>query len=734
MTRPPAALKSRFLRETSHLLMLWAFAVAQPLFAMLSAQTGFLTAGQFAPADIVVLTLALSLGLPLLPVAVKELAGLFSPRLREMLHTLWMALLLALVVMPLLNRLGLPLPWLTVVLAILAGAGLTWLYRRQAKVQELASFLSLTVILFPLLFLLTGPVSALLSARPETYGNPKVTPAMASKTYPPVVMVIWDELPLTSLLDERGELDSVRFPHFAELASGATWYSNLETVGGSTLWAVPSILCGQMPHHGEQASDSELRTNLFTLLSETHAMRNVVEKHTRMCPPGLCKVKKPKPFKKLMKTLPDLAAVYLHTIAPAAWLEALPDVSNNWGDFSWGKAKAKRPSRTAAKPLSPEAEKRLAAERAEARQQLNEAMAVANHKRNMFRHFVKKMTPSDSRGRPTLNFIHLVFPHVPYNYLPSGKYYSIAAYKYFATWQNERAIFYDYQRHMMQLGAVDALMGDLIARLKKDGMYDRALIVVTADHGASWAGVGTERRKLGPDNYTNVMPVPLIIKLPGQRQPRVETRRMRTVDILPTMAEALHLPLPGPVDGHSALSAEVTEPADIRIIDNVGERWMTFPWVTTAQKQANVARKIRWFGAGDMQKIYTTAPFFNALLGRPLSALRVAAAPADAWTVALESPENYTAVDLSGDFIPAQIEGWLSVRRKGQAFPQELAVAVNDVVWATYPYFRPDGDRLRFEAMAPESAFKAGKNSIRVFAIDGRTPPYTLTEIPFAAP
>src|SRR4051812_27316224 len=41
---------------------------------------------------------------------------------------------------------------------------------------------------------------------------------------PPVVMIVFDEFPTTSLLDAHGRIDAVRYPNFARLARDANWF------------------------------------------------------------------------------------------------------------------------------------------------------------------------------------------------------------------------------------------------------------------------------------------------------------------------------------------------------------------------------------------------------------------------------------------------------------------------------------------------------------------------------
>ena len=50
------------------------------------------------------------------------------------------------------------------------------------------------------------------------------------------------------------------------------------------------------------------------------------------------------------------------------------------------------------------------------------------------------------------------------------------------------------QRFLLQLGFTDRLLGRLFARLKQQGMFDKTLIAITADHGLDWhVGVPTRR-------------------------------------------------------------------------------------------------------------------------------------------------------------------------------------------------------------------------------------------------
>ena len=59
---------------------------------------------------------------------------------------------------------------------------------------------------------------------------------------PNVVMVVFDQLPTTSLLDENRQIDRDLYPNFARLAATSTWHRNAATVYQTTHLAIPSLL------------------------------------------------------------------------------------------------------------------------------------------------------------------------------------------------------------------------------------------------------------------------------------------------------------------------------------------------------------------------------------------------------------------------------------------------------------------------------------------------------------
>jgi arylsulfatase A-like enzyme len=98
---------------------------------------------------------------------------------------------------------------------------------------------------------------------------------------------------------------------------------------------------------------------------------------------------------------------------------------------------------------------------------------------------------------------------------------------------------------------IDAKLGALFARLKRLGLYDNSIIVVTSDHGQSFGEKGLVGH--GTSVYQEQVHVPLIIKYPGASHAEVEDTLASHVDLLPTILESLGYGT-GSLPGHSLLA------------------------------------------------------------------------------------------------------------------------------------------------------------------------------------
>ncbi len=86
----------------------------------------------------------------------------------------------------------------------------------------------------------------------------------------------------------------------------------------------------------------------------------------------------------------------------------------------------------------------------------------------------------------------------------------------------------------------EMLLKPLVAQLKKLGIYDNTLLIVTSDHGEEFAEHGGWLH--GQTLYDEAIRVPLLIKFPRSEHPgRRVSARVRLIDILPTVLDVLDI-------------------------------------------------------------------------------------------------------------------------------------------------------------------------------------------------
>ncbi len=109
-----------------------------------------------------------------------------------------------------------------------------------------------------------------------------------------------------------------------------------------------------------------------------------------------------------------------------------------------------------------------------------------------------------------------------------------------------------------EIAFVDTQVGRLFAYLEDMGVFQNAVVVVAGDHGEGLGEHG--ERTHGFFIYNSTLHVPLIIKVPGAKPTTVE-KGASLVDVMPTVLQALHLPIPPSVQGRSLLSDILEKPS-----------------------------------------------------------------------------------------------------------------------------------------------------------------------------
>jgi hypothetical protein len=175
--------------------VLWAFAVAQPLFNVLSDSPDFFVARGNGRADILILAFGLVLVPPLAGLALEWAVGLVSPAARRGLHLLLIAVLVATIVLGAVNETSLP-AGLLLVLAGAIGAAVAVAYALTRFVPSLLSVLAVAPVIFLALFLVVSPVSKLVLPQERA-----TAATVSTEATNPVVLLVLDELPTISLLN-----------------------------------------------------------------------------------------------------------------------------------------------------------------------------------------------------------------------------------------------------------------------------------------------------------------------------------------------------------------------------------------------------------------------------------------------------------------------------------------------------------------------------------------------------
>jgi hypothetical protein len=461
-----------------------------------------------------------------------------------------------------------------------------------------------------------------------------------------IVMLVFDELPLTSLMGPGGRIDAERYPAFARLARRANWYRGATAVHDSTALAVPAMLDGRYPRAGVRSDAYSHPANLFTLLAPSYEV-NASEEATSLCPTSLCE----------------------------------PLGGTTLGHLSRGKV-------------------------------------------GRFRRFVSSVR---RRPRPTLWFKHVLLPHVPWQFYPSGRRYRRHAPEPIPGLNGHTGfgvpwlVKVSYQRHLLQLGLADRLLGELLARLRRLGLYDDSLVVVVADHGIGFR-LATERRAVTPENVEDLAPVPLLVKLPGERRGRVVDRHVETVDVLPTILQLVGIPAPARMDGRSLLRPDAAQARRVTVFHRVGKRLNTvggnYSFSADALERrwhAAVRRKLALFGSGggrEPMALYRIGPR-PELLGRRVASVPRVRGPA---TALIHQAADLADVDPSSRFVPGEITGEIPNGRPGGG--RAIALVVNGTIAATGWTFSLQGSMVEnFEMIVPERTFRRGANEARVFEI-----------------
>ena len=760
--RPPAWWRQA-LRSFAELLALSGLAVTQPLLDVFGQAPDFFVYREADRFDLIAFAVLVALVPAAVLWTVEQLIGLAGASARRVAHLVFVGGLFVLFGLQSLKSADVASGPMLVALASVGGVVAVLAYWRWAGVRTWLAYLAISPFLFVGLFLTTSQASDLLES--QEVAAAEVAPIADP---PSVVVLQFDEWPLSTLVNRNGQIDRRLYPNLAELAGDGVWYRNATTAATFTTYAVPAILTGRQPEGERSAIASEYPESLFTLLGGQFDL-DVIESVTHLCPTNLCDgelldggaVAAPEaPASEpasassgLGQLLTDARQTYQAMVSPdpdatapaATFQEALaadaavPPTTTSGLDPEAAAEAARTTTTTTAPPGPPETlpgggtvpPGGFAAPPMFSLQSVDDTIAGIEEGED-----------------PTLHFMHLLLPHTPYKFLPGGRQYSQDSGGLSAPLpqapsgrpDQPAAVDFEHQRLLLQASYADRVVGQVMDRLRETGLYDDAIVVVVADHGIGLQPGGAIRAPVGDElasaDYADLLYVPLIIKAPDLDTPgTVSDANVMTIDILPTVAAALGIDMPWTVDGIDLATETRPDPAKethVVFLGGEGDDGLrlgeALSFDGTAVQAEMLARNIDSLLRADNPAF---RPYDIDDAGEIVGSLldQVAVVGATGATVTLAEPESFDGVDLSSGFVPTHFVA--DVAAEGTE-PLTVAVVVNGRVAAVSPTW-PSGDNPHhLEAMLVPDVFHDGTNTVDLYLVGGTEGARTLAPIPRA--
>lgn len=661
-------------------------AITQPVLDLFGRNPTFFVAGGYGRRQIVAFALVVAFVPAALAFVVSAVPGLVDRRVGAWMHGAAVAALAGLFGLVVCRSAGVDglVPALAVAAAVgVAVAAAEW---RLRWARQFLAYLAVGNVVFVVLFLLTSPSADLLTGVSHAdAGSVRIPPLDG-----PVVVVVLDEFPLTSLLRADGSINHVRYPNLAELSGETTWFRNAASESAQTHESVPTILTGRFD--GKLPILQDHPRNLFTLFGSRYPV-NRYELVTDLCPAEACD--RP-PAQPLRQALSDAWVLYQHRVLPSALRDGRPAIDHSWGNFGDGLVGDNAPVPESPFPTTPTGEPDVLA-RMRPIWATGEAGAQGQAG-VLLRHI-------DLIGAaPSLNVIHVALPHQTYELTPWG---GINSDRWAAKTLPQRPSEPGYEfvlrelraHQMLQMGAVDEIVGHLVDRLKAIGAWEAATVVITSDHGVDITPPGGISREPTPENMDELFRIPLFVKAPGQIEGEVRDDPASTVDVLPSLVDLLDIETEWDFDGHSLFDGSKSK-IDRRVTSDVEAAFEV------------AGRNAALFPRGDRWDDLAAVGVAEDLVGRPVTEFDIGE-PADL-AVSYDRQDLLANLDVDSGPVPYSLRG---VLQGGDPAPPELAVALNGTVAGTIGGYRPDGHAWRFSGMMA-NYFIDGSNHVAAYQVE----------------
>ena len=382
--------------------------------------------------------------------------------------------------------------------------------------------LSPGIVLFPLLFLgrtwadTSNYVPASVSAA-QPAGPPP-----SARSLPSIVIIVLDEFALPAMVDDAGQIDASRFPHFYALAQQSHWFRNATANADHTIRSIPALLTGNLPLPVGAPTFRNYPENLFTWL-QPHYEIYVWETWTHFCVPRVfhCMGSLHEYTANRADLFRDILTLYSERVLPGGIGAGYQSDNRTW------------------------------------------ALQHDSHRLMPLRlaHFERFMETISSfpANEPFLLYFHHDLPHSPYWLSPDGVTRELSPPGFNLDMTGDAKTLAEMlERYRQQIMFVDRNLGQIIAALEARDLYDDSLLIVLSDHGVSYRteapGRNLFERGGRVANADLLLSVPLFIKLPHQRQGQVSDRDVQLIDVVPTLEVLLGLKVPWKVRGRDVFA------------------------------------------------------------------------------------------------------------------------------------------------------------------------------------
>jgi len=667
--------RKQLLLGGGHLAALWALAFVQPLLDLLGKNPDFFVARGNSPGDILLLSIGFTLLPPLAMLGVEAVVARFSARAYNVLHLILLGGIATFFFIQLVSDLFSSPTALILLVAAGIGGLFAWAAYRFKFLRNLLDILIIAPAVILLLFIFASPTTDVIFP-----GGSDAALAKDSGGDHPVVLIVFDELGTSNLMTDDQRIDARRYPNFARLSREGTWYKNQSTTAFFTPKAVPGILTGKLAPDDALATADDQPDSLFTLLGRDRPL-HVMEPVTAICPDSLCpeEEESERQLNRLKALWSDLKYVEGRLVLPPGLADRLPDVGTNFEGFGEsGKSGGIDEFFVKGRGNASEPQE--------------------------YRRFIRQI-PDSPRG---LTMMHLHLPHQPWHYDRDGRQYNSSPIEQLSQSTNKwlvdgNGIASAQARMYTQTAFADELVGELRRDLTRKGLWDDAVVVVTADHGVSFEGGEVPQRMVHEQAMGEVANPPLFVKYPGQRKGGVSEKHSMSLDIVPTIAEAVGVEDPYEFDGVPLQGPVPDRPIAVKDIKN-RETSVELPEMI-AQRDAAIKRADRRLGT---RPIYTPGPA-PSLIGEPAPPV-----PEGTATASLDGAGLWNDYKATRRLIPINVTGTLEDVEPGTT----IAVAVNGRVAGTAKAFEFE-DATRFGTLVDPDTLRPGRNEIGVYAVEG---------------